>query len=246
MDGVEWGELLPPSRPPFAGVSPRKPKPRFVMFPANCVDVSNVVTQTRFNMPVCGNMVIRAYPFCRRNSKNWRAVLLKTEHPSGAASIYDMGMMMITGCNSVRGSRYAADRYTDLLRLAGFHNLRIVDFRVINLTTTFPFEAAFDADTYRARVCRELRYLPDGFVGARKESERTGALFTLFTKNGTALGTSDLRALCYDVRDELDKIKSCVVPFGSEEEKQLEARIAKRRKRHAPPEEEDEEEDEEG
>lgn len=217
----------------FEGAGPQKPRRRFVVFPPGCIDVSNVVTQTRFNVPVCGDRIIRAYPFCRRNSKNWRAVLLKSEDPDGAASIYDMGMMMITGCNSVRTSRYAADLYADLIRAAGFPELRIVEFRVINLTTTFAFPAAFDADRYHREACPELRYLPDGFVGARKEMERTGALLTLFTRNGTALGTRDMPNLCLDVRDELQRMRPFMYPFGSEDEKRLEERIVKRRKREA-------------
>jgi len=225
-------EAIPPlSGTPFSDGRPTKPPPRFLIFPPNCIDVSNVVTQTRFNMPVSGNMIMQKYPFCRRNSKNWRAVLLKSEDPDGAASIYDMGMMMITGCTSVRTSRYAADRYVDLIRSAGYPDLRITDFQVINLTTTFAFEAAFDADKYRREVDPLLHYLPDGFVGARKLTERTRALLTLFTRNGTALGTRDMPNLCKDVHDELHKMKSCMVPFGSQAERDLEARICKRRKR---------------
>lgn len=217
----------------FEGKGPEKPKRRFVVFPPNCIDVSNVVTQTRFNMPISGDRIMQAYPFCRRNSKNWRAVLLKSEDPDGAASIYDMGMMMITGCNSVRTSRYAADRYADLIRLAGFSSLKIIDFKVINLTTTFAFEAAFDAARYKRERCPELRYLPDGFVGARKEGERTGALLTLFTRNGTALGTRDMPNLCLDVRDELANMRECMYAFGSQDEQELEERIVKMRKRES-------------
>jgi TATA-box binding protein (TBP) (component of TFIID and TFIIIB) len=215
----------------FGSGRPTKPPLRFLLFPPNCIDVSNVVTQTRFNMKVRGNVIMQKYPFCRRNSKNWRAILLKTEDPDGAASIYDIGMMMITGCTSVRTSRYAADRYVDLLRSAGYPDLKIVDFQVINLTTTFAFEAAFDADKYRDEVYPMLHYLPDGFVGARKRTQRTGALLTMFTRNGTALGTRDMPNLCRDVFDELELMRSCMVPFGSEEEKELEARISQRRKR---------------
>lgn len=220
--------------PTFDSTPPQKPDLRFVVFPPNCVDVSNVVTQTRFSVSFSGDDIIQKYPFCRRNNKNWRAVLLKSENPDGAACIYDMGMMMITGCNSVRTSRYAADRYMDLIRKVGYADVKIVDFRVINLTTTFGFEGSFDVDKYKREVDPTIRYMPDGFVGARSETERTRALLTRFTKNGTALGTKDLDNLMFDLRDEFEKMKSCIVPFGTEAEVELETRISKRRKREAP------------
>lgn len=230
---------LPPL-PSFDSTPPEKPPRRFLVFPPNCVDVSNVVTQTRFSTSISGDQIMQTYPFCRRNNKNWRAVLLKTEDPDGAACIYDMGMMMITGCNSVRTSRYASDMYTDLIRRAGYTDVKIVDFRIINLTTMFGFDGVFDVDKYKREVDPTIRYMPDGFVGARSETERTGALLTRFARKGTALGTKDIDNLMFDLRDELDKMKSCLVPAGSEEETELEARIAKRRKRevqttHAPP-----------
>ncbi len=215
----------------FAGSGPVKPKHRFLVFPPNCVDVSNVVTQTRFNTVISGDNIMLTYPFCRRNSKNWRAVLMKTENPDAAASIYDIGMMMITGCNSARTSRYAADRFADLIRAAGYPDLKIVDFKVINLTTTFAFEAAFDAAEYKREVDSTITYLPDGFVGARMHGERTNALLTMFTHNGTALGTRDMPNLCLDVRDQLKRMRSCMVPLGSMEECELEKRIILQRKR---------------
>lgn len=215
----------------FWGQEPPRPKPRFVDYPADCIYVSNVVTQSQFNMPVCGADIMQKYPFCRRNSKNWRAVLILSDNPRGAASVYDVGMMMITGCTSARASRYAADRYVDFLRNAGYKDLEIVDFKIINITTTFAFSATFDAEKYKSQVYPQLIYLPDSFVGARKKCDRTGALLTLFMNKGTALGSADLRNLCYDVRDEIDKMKPCMAPFGSEEEANIVARAKDRRKR---------------
>lgn len=157
---------------------------------------------------------------------------MRTDHPGGTSWIYDMGMMIITGNDSPRASRYVADRYVDLLRrLPGNHDLTITSFRVINLTTTFALRGALDVDAYRARACPELRYLPDGFVGARKELPRTGALLTLFMHNGTALGKNDLPSMCMDVRDELVKLDPYLVETGTNEERDLNERVKKRRRR---------------
>ena len=118
----------------------------------------------------------------------------------------------------------------DIIRKAGFPELKFKDFRVINYTTAISFEGALDTAKYKEEVCPELLYTPSGFVGARKELKRTEALFTLFQENATMLGTPNISDLCLDVYDELDGLRSCMVPFESEEERELKDRVAKRRK----------------
>lgn len=219
----------------FVGTPIIKPPSQFVLFPPNCISVSNVVSKTTFNMSVCGTQIVEKYPFCRRNSKNWRAVLIRSINPPGAASVYDDGMMMITGCTSKRASRWAADRYVDYLRAAGYPKLDIVKFAVVNNTTTFGMSNTLDVERYRRDACPELVYIPDSFVGARKKGRRTGALITLFTNYGTALGSPDLHNLCLDVEEELLKLRPFLVERNSPEEAAVLARAAVSRKRTRAP-----------
>lgn len=205
------------------------PPRRFMIFPPNCVAVVNVVTQVHFNTPFDGDDIMKKYTFCRRNSKNRSAVIIQTQNPDGSAGVYGAkGMMMITGSSSARKSRYTADVYVDLIRRDCVHDLRMKDFRVINITTTFSFEGSFDADTYKKEVCPELRYTPGGFSAARKDMKRTGALLSLFPQNATTLGARNIHDICSDIYDELDMMRPYMVPFGSEAEKALKTRISKR------------------
>jgi TATA-box binding protein (TBP) (component of TFIID and TFIIIB) len=225
--------FLSPQRRKFLGAAPARPPAQYVVFPPECVFVTNVVTQTRFNQRVSGVEIMKRYPFCRRNSKNWRAVLIRSVNPSGAASVYDNAMMMITGCTSARASRYAADKYVEFLQKAGYPTLAVVDFKVINVTATFALPGALDKEKYEREVDSSLVYIPDSFVGARKRCRRTNALLTLFTKNGTALGSLDLRNICFDVHDELKRMRPCLCPFGSHDEAELLKREIVSRKRSA-------------
>lgn len=208
-----------------------KYKKHFVYFPSGCIHVPNVVTQTRFNHRVSGLDIMKTYPYCRRNSKNWRAVLVKSTWPPGAASVYDNSMMMITGTTSARASRYSAEMYLAFIRDAGYPDLEIVDFKVINITTTFQFPGTFDAEKYIRQVDPELLYFPSSFVGARRRTRRTNALLTLFAHRATALGSSDLRSLCYDVDEELKKVNTCTASTGSIEEEAILKRASTRRRR---------------
>jgi TATA-box binding protein (TBP) (component of TFIID and TFIIIB) len=224
--------LLAPARSRFLGTSPPRPDPHFVVYPPDCVFVSNIVTQIRFNRRVCGNDVVKRYPFCRRNSKNWRAVLIRSMR-NGAACVYDNGMMMITGCNSVLASRHAADLFIHFLKDAGYPDLRADEFKIINITVTFEFHGALDVEKYEREIDPSIVYIPDSYVGARKTLPRSGpkAKATIFINKGYALGSPDLRALTHDVVRMLSSMRPCIVPFASEEEEELLLRAIQSRKR---------------
>jgi TATA-box binding protein (TBP) (component of TFIID and TFIIIB) len=222
------------------------PPNEFIVFPPNCITVFNVVAQVHFNKTFDGDLLIKKYPFCRRNSKNRSAVIIFFDAPESAASVYgSTGMMMITGSNSARKSRYTADIYLHFIRQAGVSDIRITDFRVTNITTTTMFEGSFDASKYKRTIYPALNYLPSGFAGARKNLKRTGALLTLFPETATTLGARNITDICSDMYEELELLRSCMVPFGSEEEEKLKTRISKKSKCLVLNKEENKEEEEE-
>lgn len=214
----------------FVGPSPIKPVNRLVVFPPNCIDVCNVVTQTILDITVIGADLIRALPCFSCSGKNFKAIQICSENPHGTASIYERGMIMVTGCDSARASRYTAHLYLDLIRKHGYPNARVVDFKIVNITTAFALSGALDIRKYQIEVCPTVRYLPDVFAAARKRTRRTNCLLSMFIENCTLLGSPDLRNMVNDAADELDLMQDCLAPFGSIEERDIKARYDARKR----------------
>ena len=215
----------------FVGESCPPPEPRIVDLPPNCIEVTNVVSQAVLTSPIDGTRIMRRYPFCRRDSKRWRAVSISTIRPKGSVGVYDDGRVTLTGVRSARGSRYVLDRVVSFLRGAGYPELAVNRFRVVNSSLTFRFGGTLDVEAYKTHARPDLVYLPDGFVGARRRFGRTHTLVTLFQKTGTAMGgTADLRSQCLDVVAVLDEIEPFLVTSKEETEVVME-RAKKRRKK---------------
>ncbi len=191
------------------------------------VRVHNVVVKAVLSRPVIGDAILSAYPSeCRKGTKNWRSVIFKKRGDLGTVSIFDSGIMLVTGCDSVEKSQKTVDYYVKKIKRVGFPGLRLASFRVVNISTTFAWDGAFDADKYKREVDPTFRYSPTGFPCGRTVGTRTGALITLSRRKGQTVGGNvNLAHLRLDVYDVLRKMKSCLVPLGTEAEEGVNERF---------------------
>lgn len=212
------------------------PPTRFVKYPPRCVVIHNVVAQAHFNTSFDGDKMMREYFYCRRNTKNSSSVILQTYRANASAGMYGANaMMMITGSNVARKSRYAADAYMDMMRKAGIKGLRIMDFVVINFTANVAYGSTLDIAKYRHNVCTNLTYTPDGFPGARKwHANRAYIQSTMYFRNMNMLGSRNTWDLCLDAIDELERMTPFFVPMGSEDEDRIHAEFEAQSRRKKP------------
>lgn len=182
---------------------------RWIEFPPECINVSNYVTRARLSEPINIRDFVNKYPFCEIKT-NWRSISLSSRYPFRKASIHPSGLINFSGDSNFRIARAVADRYLKMIQECGYPNIKITNFRVVNLTCMMDFPFSIDVNKWHKSNKDSIKF-KGGFVGVRQQklasTLASGASITVFKDKVNVVGTWNEHVVCYDIMRQYKKYK---------------------------------------
>lgn len=182
---------------------------RWIEFPPECINVSNYVTRARLSEPIDIRDFVNKYPFCEIKT-NWRSISLSSRYPFRKASIHPSGLINFSGDSNFRIARAVADRYLKMIQECGYPNIKITNFRVVNLTCMMDFPFSIDVNKWHKSNKDSIKF-KGGFVGVRQQklasTLASGASITVFKDKVNVVGTWNEHVVCYDIMRQYEKYK---------------------------------------
>lgn len=182
---------------------------RWIEFPPECVNIGNYVTRARLSEPIDIRIFANKYPFCEIKT-NWRSISLSSRYPFRKASIHPSGLINFSGDSNFRIARAVADRYLKMIQECGYPNIKINNFRVVNLTCMMDFPFSIDVHKWHKSNKDSIKF-KGGFVGVRQQklasTLASGASITVFKDKVNVVGTWNEHVVCYDIMRQYEKYK---------------------------------------